>query len=303
MEHCTAVNAPQSVYREFAPCPELRDYVRALAWYGPACEATGSRPPTRELYIGDDRELTPSFADAHTSLLFPLEVSYGRNGWQPSSATEATVMGAMTRATQPPGADRSAMIGVYLRPRGLVALFGLPATELTDRIISLSDVWKGFTISPEQTTLQMAEAVLVRQLRASSPSARALRIAELASYVRRSGGRVGVTQMADLTGLSRQHLGRLFSEYVGVSPKLYARLTRFRTAIGHLGDRRSPGGWSGFAARFGYADQSHLIADFREFSAFSPLQLTGGDRFHPFIADEQPAPCPPRRCATRSRDR
>src|SRR5438876_95984 len=132
MEHDDAADASISVYREFAPRPELREYVRALAWYGPAHKAPASRAPTREFYISGDGGPALSFADAHTSLLFPLGDSWRGNAWQPCSASDATVMGALTRATQPPGAERLAMIGVYLRPRGCAALLGVPAAELTD---------------------------------------------------------------------------------------------------------------------------------------------------------------------------
>jgi len=165
-------------------------------------------------------------------------------------------------------------------------LVGLPAAELTDRIISLSDAWNGFTMAPERTTLESVEALLMCRLRGVSLPDRAVRIAELASHVRWCGGRVSVSQMTDLTGLSRQHLRRLFLEYVGVGPKLYARLARFRTALRYLGDRADDGGWSGLAERLGYADQSHLIADFREFTGFTPRQLARGDRFHPFIGEQ-----------------
>jgi AraC-like DNA-binding protein len=286
MEH-DGRGAPISVYREFAPSPELRDHVRALAWYGPASEATGWRVPTRELYVGDDGALAPTVADAHASLLFALGVSYSAKGWQPCSTTDVTVMGAVTRATQPPSVERSGMIGVYLRPRGSAALFGISKTELTDRIIPVGDLWKGFPAEPGQARLETVEALLIRRLSMASLPDRAARIANLASYVRRCGGRVSVSQMADLSGCTRQHLRRLFLEYVGVTPKCYARLARFRSGLRHLGDRERVGGWSRFAARLGYADQSHLIAEFREFSGFTPDQLARGERFHPFIGDSE----------------
>jgi AraC-like DNA-binding protein len=285
MEHGDAANASISVYREFAPPSELRDYVRALAWYGPADEAPGSHAPMREFYVSGDGALAPSFADAHSSLLFPLGFSWRENAWQPCSATGATVMGALTRAVQPPGAERSAMIGVYLRPRGSAALLGVPASEVTDRVVPLRDVWRGFREEPDQITLRDVEALLVRRLSVASAPPRVMQIAELASWVHRCGGQVSVTGMADLAGLSRQHLGRLFLEHVGVGPKLYARLARFRAGLRCREDWERAGGWSRLAARLGYADQSHLIAEFREFTSFTPDGLLRGGHFHPFIGD------------------
>jgi AraC-like DNA-binding protein len=285
MEHRASPGPPISVYREFAPRSELREYVRALAWFGPADEPVGSRAPIREYYVGADVALTPSFADAHSCLLFSTGVSYRGNNWQPCSATSATVMGAVTRATQPPGDERLAIVGVYLRPRGGAALLALPAAELTDRIISLTDLWKRISIAPEQTNLDSVETLLTRRLRAASLPDGGVRITELASHVRRRGGQVSVANMADLAGLSRQHLGRLFLQYVGVSPKLYARLARFRTGLYQMGNPQIVDGWSRLAARLGYADQSHFIAEVRTFTSFTPEQLARGDRFHPFIGD------------------
>ena len=290
MEHRSVVSSPISVYREFAPRPELREYVRALAWFGPANEPTETRKPAREFFIDSDRELTPSFADADMSLIFGLGVSYRRNAWRPSSTSEATVMGAMTRATLPPNDERMAMIGVYLRPRGAATLLGVPATELTDRIIALRELWKGCTMLPEATTLDNVEALLVHRLSMASPSDRAVRIADLASYVRRCPRQMSVSEMASLAGLSRQHLGRLFLEHVGVSPKLYARLTRFRAALRQIQRDNAVGGCSALTQRHGYADQSHLIAECREFTSFTPRQLAAGDRFHPFIGDDPRQP-------------
>jgi methylphosphotriester-DNA--protein-cysteine methyltransferase len=91
--------------------------------------------------------------------------------------------------------------------------------------------------------------------------------------------------MSELSGFSRQHLTRLFREQIGIGPKLYARLARFRAALAHVGRSERAMSWSSISARLGYADQSHLIADFREFTSFTPEQMARGECFHPFIGD------------------
>jgi AraC-like DNA-binding protein len=281
-----AGDEPVSVYREFLPRAELGPYVRALAWYGPATEPTGMRCPARELYVGRQDVLAPSFADAQISVLFPIGASYGANGWREASSGDGVVMGAMTRATQPPSGDRAGMVAAYLTPRGSATLFDIAAAELNDRIVSIGNLWKGAAIAPERATPEAIEALLMRRLASASPRGRVVHIAELASHVRRAGGQITVQRMADLAGVSRQHLTRLFLEHVGVGPKLYERLARFRASLRELGRSEPADGWSRFAARRGYADQSHFIADFREFTGFTPRQLARGDRFHPFIGDD-----------------
>ena len=290
MEHRDSHDGPVSVYRELAPRPELRDFVRALAWFGPTPGEIENRSVLRELFVAPGESLAPSFADAHASLVFDLPIVYKDGVWRPSSAGGgAIVMGAVTHATFASLTERAAMIGVYLRPRGIARLLGVPASDLTDRVISLNEIWRGFERNSDCTNLESVEAILLRRLR-DRPPRRADGVADIASYVRRRGGQVSVDTMSELSGVSRQHLARLFREQIGIGPKLYARLARFRAALAHVGRPERTESWSQISARLGYADQSHLIAEFREFTSFTPEQMARGECFHPFIGDPTAEP-------------
>ena len=94
--------------------------------------------------------------------------------------------------------------------------------------------------------------------------------------------RVAVESMAQAAGVSRQHLSREFRERIGVPPKLYSRLARFHGALAYVG-RPSSVDWARAAAESGYADQSHMIAEFRQFSGLTPDALVSRYWFHPFI--------------------
>src|SRR5262249_59183479 len=83
-------------------------------------------------------------------------------------------------------------------------------------------------------------------------------------------------------GVSRQHLTRAFRASVGVTPKLYCRLARFQSALAYASCGTQVD-WAQAAAATGYADQSHMIAEFREFSSLTPQQLVAERWFHPFI--------------------
>jgi AraC-like DNA-binding protein len=67
--------------------------------------------------------------------------------------------------------------------------------------------------------------------------------------------------------VTRQHLARLFERDVGVAPKVVARVARVRHVMTLAG--RQPA-WARIAAEAGYADQSHLIADFRTVVGATP---------------------------------
>jgi methylphosphotriester-DNA--protein-cysteine methyltransferase len=64
----------------------------------------------------------------------------------------------------------------------------------------------------------------------------------------------------------------MFTRQVGLKPKTAARLVRF-DAVGRRLDRRRPLDWGQLAADVGYADQAHLIRDFREFTGSTPTEF------------------------------
>jgi hypothetical protein len=48
--------------------------------------------------------------------------------------------------------------------------------------------------------------------------------------------------------------------------------------------------WAQTAIELGYADQSHMIAEFKEFSSLTPPRLASGSWFHPFIERARKSP-------------
>ena len=98
--------------------------------------------------------------------------------------------------------------------------------------------------------------------------------------IRRIGGSVStllrapstpVDSLADNACLSRRQYDRIFREHVGMNPKEYARVVRFQKVLWLMQAGRRD--YAGMAAECGYADQSHMIREFRRFSGHSPKQL------------------------------
>ena len=87
----------------------------------------------------------------------------------------------------------------------------------------------------------------------------------------RSGGGLRIETLADGLGVSRQHLSAHFRAKVGLTPKMYARICRFRRATDSLAQQQPHAtDWARLAQDCGYFDQSHLIHDFQEFSGSTP---------------------------------
>lgn len=91
------------------------------------------------------------------------------------------------------------------------------------------------------------------------------------AYLLRSGGRAPVRDICGYSAVSQRHLERLFKQEIGISIKRTASLVRYqhvwREVIQqntfHIQDA---------VCRYGYADQSHLLGEFKRFHGLYPIQ-------------------------------
>jgi AraC-like DNA-binding protein len=283
---------PVARYREYLPCAALRAHVSSLFSFVPgSTSASKDRVLLRDVVFDDAAFCAPQLADAHASMVFELGRACQVDGhWCTTGVVGGTVLGPMTRVGRTESSDPPEMIGVYFRPAAATAFFGIATSELADLAVDIEDLWaaEGMRLAErlsgldEGQRIDSVEAALVARLGVDRRRTRAFDAERLATYVRRRRGRVTVEAMARAVGISRQHLTREFRASVGVSPKLYSRLARFQAGLVHAG-RGAGVDWATSAAEMGYADQSHLIAEFREFSGLTPQVLATRQWFHPFI--------------------
>lgn len=281
-------------YREFAPCAALQPYIRAFFTYTTAAANDPARGITREIRFAAG---TPSwsnlFADGHVSVVFAFGTGYRVDGlWEPGPARpHGHVIGAMStvRATSP--GESLVQVGAYFRAAEARRFTGVPACELTNRIIALEDLWGarasqadaefGEARGDEERVRRLESALLARMMPARRS---ALDVPGLAAWALRRQRRLSVEDLAHAAGVSRQHLTRAFRESVGVTPKLYCRLARFQAGLSYS-RRAAHVDWAQAAAELGYADQSHMIAEFRQFSGLTPGSCASGRTFHPFMPE------------------
>lgn len=278
-------------YREFLPSAALRAHVRAFFSFSiPAAPAGPSRLVTREVFFDEgQRSASHLFADGHTSLVFSFGVAYRvENLWQ-SGSSRGYVIGPMSQAQSAWHGGEVIQVGVYLRAVRARELIAPPIHEIADRIVAIEDIWGSAAAAVEERIsaarddgerVSLLEQFLTARL---GTRPRRTNIAALAEYVLIHRGGLSVEQLASDAGVSRQYLTRVFREDVGVTPKLYSRLARFRAALASMNSISQS--WAGGAAELGFSDQSHFIADFKQFSGATPGAMVAERRFHPFVSD------------------
>lgn len=78
-----------------------------------------------------------------------------------------------------------------------------------------------------------------------------------------------MAEIARRTGAHRRYLERHFNREIGISPQKVYRMVRLRKVLSSLYERRFRT-LSELAANCGFADQSHLIRDFKRFTGHLP---------------------------------
>lgn len=165
--------------------------------------------------------------------------------------------------------------GVLLRPAGL-HLLGYDPRDLvdTERSVSLDELAAGVgarMVAGDPAAAAEVMSAWWRRRAAGSPEPiphGATSAARMLEIVEGDRGIVGVGQLADEMGMSTRALQRLAARYIGLSPLRVIRRYRLQEAALRL--REDPElSVADVAAELGYADQSHLAADFRTTLGFT----------------------------------
>jgi AraC-like DNA-binding protein len=90
-----------------------------------------------------------------------------------------------------------------------------------------------------------------------------------ARVIASKGGQLRIGELADKLGVTRRQLERQCRRDLGVSPKMLARILRFRRAAALIAHSQVRSG-ADLAAAGGYVDQAHLIREFKEFAGTTP---------------------------------
>jgi AraC-like DNA-binding protein len=179
----------------------------------------------------------------------------------------------------------NALLGVAFSARGGFPWLDERMDGLSDRIIALADALGDGALALRErllntdslaTRFRVVERWLLARLRPRTIVHPAVRWA--VDQIAASGGRVAIEALATQTGFTRKHLGNLFQQQVGVSPKSLARIHRFRGALDIMNRANGDVPWAALAEQCGFYDQSHLINEFRRFTGFSPVELARRDR-------------------------
>jgi AraC-like DNA-binding protein len=219
------------------------------------------------------------------------EVEYSQERILPSAAPEviiklktahfnaAVIAGPRSESAIIERTQQDEFLGIHFNVAGLFPFLAFPCGELHGRNVTLADVWGEQAASEVLCRLHEASSVkdkfhvleLWLLTRARHPLARHRAVAFAMDEFECDSGIASSAVIADRVGFSQRRFIQLFRNEVGLTPKLYCRVQRFRRVIADV-SQRSDIDWVDVALSCGYFDQAHFNHDFREFCGLSPTE-------------------------------
>jgi AraC-like DNA-binding protein len=89
-----------------------------------------------------------------------------------------------------------------------------------------------------------------------------------------------IQEVTNQIGIINRYFGQLFSDVVGLTPKLFCRIQRLRRVLFLLVEK-THADWNDVALTCGYFDQAHFIHDFRSFAGCTPTDYLKQRGLHP----------------------
>ena len=169
-----------------------------------------------------------------------------------------------------------AVVGVAVRPGAAGAILGLPPSELAGQHVSMAALWGSRADRLHERLCEAAQPpavfeVLELELLARLRQPLLIHPAVAHALGRAQGLRVRVDDVRRELDLSPRHFIDMFHRALGLTPGRYYRVARFARTLRALA-RNGRRDLAGLAAGSGYADQSHLIREFREHAGMTPTQ-------------------------------
>lgn len=170
------------------------------------------------------------------------------------------------------------MITVVFQPAAPRLFFNLPLTEFRERNVSpeeaglknLCELQKRITDAANfSLCISLIENFLLKQLRVLPEYGMKRMVATIDKV--NADPEVNSLALSDTACLSKRQFNRVFSDYIGTTPKEFIRIIRMQRAL-FLLQQNPQEDFARLACSCGFYDQSHLIREFKLYSGYTPAE-------------------------------
>ena len=261
--HATEDRGSAFFHQRLGPSPELEPFVQHF-WYV-QWDLRGTAPSTAETL-------------PHPSTYLVFEHDLERPVDDPSVHCRAEISGVSSGKFSRTMEGHGRVFGLKFQPGGLRPFLQSSVSTLTDRVVPAAEIFgpdilmlatQLRTLDSPEIMATIAKDYFARHLPERDTNAELSTL--LVNMILHDPTILTVEIVSRRSGLSIRSLQRLFKEYVGVSPKWVIRRFRLHELLEHLHSGEAIDG-ARLALDLGYADQAHLINDFRKLAGSPPSQ-------------------------------
>jgi AraC-like DNA-binding protein len=172
----------------------------------------------------------------------------------------------------------SLVFGIKFKPGGFRPFLNAPVSSLTNRTIPVKRIFgnqidglERILVSPGEDSDKVEAANKFFRARMPAPDKTIVLASQLVARIFDEPEIKKVNDLATRSGIGLRSIQRIFSDYVGVSPKWVIIRYRLLEVIEAFNSSKGPD-WAQLAVDLGYFDQAHLINEFRSMVGLTPTQ-------------------------------
>ncbi len=248
------------MFETIKPCKELKEYVSHF-WTA-----------TWDEYSHDTQSTYFATANSITEIAFAF-----RGNKLDAEFLFSSVQGQTSCSGQYATSDFHNLFGVSIYSHSIPLLFDIPTSRLNNEFTSLEELlrnegrWLDEKMATALTTDDRINTVTeFLKLKLSRCQLDFKDMEKAAKRIRQCHGNINIERLSNDFCYSHKQFNRLFKEFVGFNPKLFARIVRFETI---LKNHNCYDSLTKLAHSYGYHDQSHFIREFKGFSGYSPSEF------------------------------
>ena len=228
----------------------------------------------QEIFVIENYHVTvpfclPLFANGTPTLLF-----HTAQGQFKKNSGYLTLFGQTILPDKLQIKDNFTLIAYFLKPYSLISLFGISAQELTDKPVDFNLLSKRTDLQEQllnsntvNEKILLLDNYILSLITKNSKDNPLIKYA--AEIIFKRPTRHILNEIQKDISITERTLQRMFEKNIGVSPNQFRKIHQFNRAFRQL-DKRQFQNLSDIAYDNDYADQSHYIRAFKEFTNITP---------------------------------
>ncbi|WP_367866946.1 DUF6597 domain-containing transcriptional factor [Pedobacter sp. WC2423] len=177
--------------------------------------------------------------------------------------------------------DETCLLIVVFKPYALSNLLNIPANELVEQTISLTDLFGNigtevterlFVCQNLAERIQILESFFIKIIANINNPALPMITASV-NFIQQNNGLINQEQLIRYTGCEQKQIERKFIETIGITPKKYCDIVKFTIYLKSLRDTHHLK-LKDSAYDAGYYDQAHVARYFKRITGITPTQYS-----------------------------